>query len=101
MTQAKISLYSFAELSEQAKRKAISEHEDFLLSVGEESENEDGEMVTEYPEEIEESVVIEHIEINEYLFFEDGNLAHCVTYTGGHKKAGTTELFFHGQIIVL
>ena len=101
MTQVKISLYSFAELSDKAKQRAINEHMNFLLSEGYQEENEAGEFVTVYRNEMEEDEVIENIELNEYLFFEDGKLAHCVTYTGGHEKAGTTELFFHGQIIVL
>lgn len=41
------------------------------------------------------------IKANNYFFFKDGTLAHCTTYTGKHKKAGTTEFHFHGQTISL
>lgn len=45
-----------------------------------------------------EGVIKETIEANEYLFFANGKLANCTTYTGQHEKAGTTELNFHGEI---
>lgn len=98
MKQVTINLYSFSELSKDAQQKAINEHKDFLLSIGEEFENEDGEMVTEYPEDYEDSYVIENIEVNEYVYFEDGKLASCTTYTGKHPKSGISELNFHGRI---
>jgi len=43
----------------------------------------------------------EIIEANNYLFYADGTIAPCVTYTGDHEKAGTTELNFHGEIFTL
>jgi len=46
-----------------------------------------------------EEAIIETIEANEYFFYEDGKLANCTTYTGGHEKTGTTELHFHGKSI--
>lgn len=101
MKTATINLYEFAELSEEAKQKAISDHANFLLSEGQEYENEAGELVTEYPEELEDAYIIESIEANEYMFFHDGEMAHCVTYVGKHPKAGQTELNFHGETITL
>lgn len=98
MKTAKINLYNFSELSEEAKQKAISEHEDFLLSIGQQEENEQGQLVTVYAETMEESEVIESIEANEYLFFADGDMAQYTTYTGKHKKAGQSELKFAGEI---
>jgi hypothetical protein len=95
MKNATINLYQFNELSNEAKEKAISQHEDFLLSIGQECENEQGEMETLYSDTIERSEVIESIEMNEYYFFIDGELAHCTTYTGG-EKTGTTEFIFKG-----
>jgi len=100
MIQAKINLYQFEELNEEAKEKAISEHEGFLLSVGQQVENENGELVTEYSEEIERETVIESILINEYYFFNDGELAWICHYVDNHPtKAGITEFKFHGQTI--
>lgn len=98
MKQVTINLYSFSELSKEAQQKAIYEHKEFLLQLGEESENEDGEMITEYPDDYEDDCVIENIEANEYIYFEDGQLASCTTYTGEHEKSGITELKFHGRI---
>ena len=98
MKTAKINLYNFSELSERARQKAISEHEYFLLTIGQEEENEQGELVTVYAESIEESAVIESIEINEYLFFANGDMAQYTTYTGKHEKAGQSELKFAGEI---
>lgn len=97
MKTAKINLYNFSELSEKAKQKAISEHEDFLLSIGQQEENEQGQLVTVYAETMEESEVIESIEANEYLFFADGDMAHCVTYCGKHERAGQTDFKFSGE----
>lgn len=98
MKQVTINLYQFSELNKDAQQKAINEHKIFLLQLGEESENEDGEMITEYPEDYEDDYVIENIEANDYIFFEDGELASCTTYTGGHPKSGITELKFAGRI---
>lgn len=98
MKQVLINLYSFSELDKKAQQRAIYEHAEFMASIPMQIENEDGEMIEEYDENLEESDVIENIEANEYIFFEDGELAHCVTYTGGHPKTGTTELNFHGRI---
>lgn len=97
MKQTNINLYEFAELSQKAQGKAISEHIDFMDSLPEESENEDGTMISEYIEHSEEDA-IDSIEANEYLFYADGTLANCVTYCGAHPLAGITELKFHGEV---
>jgi len=97
MKTVQINLYSFAELSESARERAISEHGNFLDSEGEQYENEQGEMVTEYPEHTSNEI-IESIEANEYLFFANGELASCCTYVGKHPKAGTTEFTFKGNV---
>ena len=101
MKTVSINLYSFNELSNEAKEKAIFEHADFLQSIGQEVENEAGELVTEYADEIDRAEVIDSIECNEYLFFADGDMAHCVTYTGKHPRTGETEFKFHGQTITI
>lgn len=79
----RIKLYQINELTTAAKNKAIAEHREFMREL-------DG----RYSSTKE---VLENIEINEYYFFEDGELAHCTTYTGGHEKSGTTEFHFHGK----
>lgn len=96
MKNVQINLYSFSELSETAKQKAVFEHQDFLNSVPIECENENGEMVNEWHEH-SEAETIESIEINEYYFFSDGNLANITNYFGKHPKAGQSILKFAGQ----
>ena len=98
MKQVTINLYSFSELSEEAKEKAIFEHADFLQSIGQEVEDEDGNLVTEYGHEISREEVIESIDANDYIFFADGDLAHCTTYVGKHERAGETDFKFKGQV---
>lgn len=95
MKTATINLYQFNELSNEAKENAITGHENFLLSIGQEEENEDGQLVTVYYDEIDRGDVVNSIEANEYYFFADGEMAHCTTYTGG-EKTGTTEFKFKG-----
>jgi hypothetical protein len=93
MKQVTINLYSFAELDKTAANIAISNHQDFLNTL-EPLEGEDKEPTSrEYARE--------NIKINEYLFFQDGTLAHCTTYTGKHGKSGKTEFHFHGSTIEL
>ena len=45
-----------------------------------------------------EEAIKETIEANEYLFYSNGDLANCTTYTGTHEKAGKTELKHKGEI---
>lgn len=97
MKQVTINLYSFSELSKEAKKTAIQEHWTFLNSVPVEQETETGEMKEIY-EDYKEKDVIENILINEYIYFANGELANCTTYTGKHPKTGTTEFKFHGIV---
>lgn len=71
---------------------------DFLQSI-----SEDYRIIlsNEYDYLTSETAIIETIEANEYYFYSDGKLANCVTYTGKHEKAGTTELTFKNQIYTL
>ena len=95
-----IELFSYDELTGSAKTKALTQHWEFMDSIEEEYEDSNGEMVKEFVNhkriEVEES-----IRINKYLFFKDGKMAHCVTYTGKHEKAGTTEFKFMDVVYVL
>lgn len=45
--------------------------------------------------------IIESIEINEYYFFANGEMANVTKFVGNHPKSGTTELNFAGSIITL
>lgn len=96
MKQVIINLYSFNELNNDAKYLAISEHGDFMESVGIEYENEHGEIETDYnrPEDCD---IIDSIEANDYLFYENGKLARCVKYVGNHPKSGITEFTIEGS----
>ena len=91
-----INLYTIYELSENAKEKAINEHGDFLQSIGSEYEAENGDMVTDYSRPTE-AEILDSIEANEYLYFEDGEMAHTIHYCGKHEKSGTTEFNFMGN----
>jgi len=85
MVTKTINLYSFNELSEQAKEKAICTHIDFEVEVMSEDSP-----LYEYALQMEKmqtpwflgqmiyekakQTIIETIELNEYLFTEDGKL---------------------------
>jgi hypothetical protein len=89
MKNVSINLYEFGELNSDARVRAINEQTIFLNSIDREGRT------------FEDSVAIESIEANEYLFFIDGTMAHCTTYTGKHEKAGTTEFHLHGANFLL
>lgn len=98
MKTAKINLYSFEELTNEAKETAIYEALNILDSEPIECENESGEMVNEYVEHTEEYAK-EFILINDYLFFKNGKLAYTITYCGKHPKAGQSELILNGETV--
>jgi hypothetical protein len=121
----KIKLYSFDELPEDAKNKARINHIEFLGEISNNYFDNEGNVKPEFEgyfvvdviEEMErlqtpwffnETMFHEHkneideeIKINEYLFFESGELANCTTYTGKHEKSGITEFHYCGQTYVL
>ena len=109
-----IKLYSFSELSEKAKRKAIEAHREFMLSTmrPEDFITEIAEYDT--PEELQkiyeaeynyylfdDKPIIENIEANGYLFFENGELAHIVRYCGEHPLSGETHFIFKGTNYII
>ena len=109
-----ISLYSFEELSEKAQERAIREHREFLLSVMQPSDFISGDPEYDTPEQLSaayeseydyvlfnDDPVIESIECNEYLFFEDGSISNCVTFCGNHPRAGQTVLRIYGNEYVV
>ena len=97
MKTVSINLYSFSELNDHAKNRAVDEHRDFMQSFPDQYENEHGELVVEYTEYTKTDVILS-IETNEYLFFADGTLADTVQYVGKHPKVGISELTFYGEI---
>lgn len=104
-----IKLYSFSELSEKAKRKAIEAHREFELSIMRPDDFISGVAEYDTPEELQKTYeaqynyylmndepIIEIIEVNDYLFFENGELAHIVHYCREHPLSGETHFIFNG-----
>lgn len=113
MKKATINLYDFNELNPKAKERAINDHRDFLLSVmqpddfisGEPEYDTEEKLMETYNAEYEyflndDEPIIESIEINDYMFFGNGEMANVTTYTGG-PKTGTVELKFCGEVYKL
>jgi len=94
----KIKLYKYEELNEVGKEHAFEEHFDFLCSNPSDYEDENGDMVFQTEEDYTREIVEESININEYLFFIDGNMADTIHYVGKHEKAGITEFTFGGEV---
>lgn len=66
----------------------------FLKSI---LENYHKTLASEYDYRTGEEAIKEAIEANEYLFLENGELAHCTFYTGRHPKAGKEEFHLNGM----
>ena len=90
-----IKLYSFSELNEKAKRKAIEAHREFMLSIMEPDDFETDIVEYDYYARNDEPI-IENIKANDYLFFENGELAHTITYRGAHPLSGEIHFIFNG-----
>ena len=100
MIEVKIKLYRLEELPETSRRRAIEDHRTFMLDtltpdyIDGVTDWSDPEKMEMYRDEYQYIVnhdepVTESIDINEYLFFYNGDLAHVTHYTGGP---------FNGQI---
>jgi len=98
MKTVQITLFAFDELNATAQQKAISEHLEFMDSLPEEYENEEGEMISEYIEHTETDAY-ESINANDYLFFTDGTLSSVTHFSGKHPRAGQAEFTLHGETI--
>lgn len=109
-TNITIKLYELDELGEKARARAIDEHRNFMLETMYPEDFKSGDPQYDTPEELEKAYnaeydyismndepVIESIECNEYLFFEDGELAHVTHYCGKHPLSGQTWLKYHGS----
>ena len=99
MITVNINLYEFNELEIQAQEKAISNRMDFLNSIFfDDVDNDDeGDDFYNIDNTWDRKIVIDSILANNYLFYKDGSLASCTTYTGKHEKAGTTEFKLAGE----
>lgn len=109
MIETTIHLYQFHELQEQAQRKAIEEHREFLLSVMHPNDFISGDPTYDTPAQLqaaynaefeyyalEDEPIIESITINEYYFFFDGTMARVTHYTAG-PRAGKLHVEIHGE----
>lgn len=85
MKHVTINLYSLNELSELAQAKAITDHSIFLNELDAQGRD------------FDRDETIESIESNDYLFYIDGTIAYCTTYTGKHSKTGTTDFKLNGE----
>ena len=105
-----VNLYTLDELSDRARNRAIREHRDFLLSVMSPNDFISGDSEYDTPEKLNEAYeseydyylmndepIIESIEINEYLFFCDGEIANVTHYCGKHPLSGKTVLHYLGK----
>ena len=113
-TKVVIKLFSLDELSDTARSKAIEDHREFMLSIIHPNDFISGDEEHDTPEELskaceaecdyysfEDDPIIESIEANEYLFFESGDLASTIHYSGHHPLAGEAHLVFHGEHYIL
>ena len=100
-----INLYSYDELDEGAKEKAFNEHEEFLRETPQTYEDDEGnekyDNMNKWTQEDIREYVEDSIKINEYLFFENGEMANITHFTGKHEKTGTTEFYFCGKTYIL
>lgn len=96
MKTIKINLYTFAELSDEAREYAINEALNYLNSISVVYEDEAGEMKSESIVHTEEDAE-DFINANEYLFFKNGEQAQTITYCGDHPQKGESELNLFGE----
>lgn len=76
MLTATINLYEFRELSDEAKRKAIDDEIEFLIDVVNSTYfDTEEEYQAELADVQRDEEAIHCIELNDYLFFENGEMA--------------------------
>lgn len=106
-----INLFPFSELSEKAKQNAIFEHRQFMLSDMQPEDFITGCAEYDTPEELQKAYdseyeyilfndvpVIESIEINEYLFFSNGDFAPVFyKFPDGTTKSRESYIKIHGE----
>ena len=106
-----INLYKLDELTPEAREYAIESHRIFLLNEMSPEDFISGESKYDTPEKLKEAYeseyeyysmnddpIIESIECNEYLFFEDGELANTCHYWKNHPtKPDQTWIKYNGM----
>ena len=93
-----IDLFELKELGNEAMERAIEEHRNFLLNTVDDDADYEG----RYSDILEDDeYVIDNIELNEYLFYSHGDLAHTINYCGNHPKTGTRELILGSKVYQL
>lgn len=94
-----IKLFSLAELSSEAREITLDEHREFLVSVySDDMYDESLEMTQEiYENELTEIDVVESIDINDYLYYQSGEMAHTIRFTGKHPRSGERILKHQGE----
>ena len=109
-TGIEIRLYNVNELNENARKKAIEEHRQFELSImqpkdficGDAEYDTEEKLQEQYESEYDyylmnDEPIIENIEANDYLFFENGEIAPITTYIKDNK-AYKIELKLNGIV---
>lgn len=104
-----VNLYSFDELSEDAKQYAIDDHRRFLLDIMRPEDFISGDPEYDTPEMLRDAYnseydyyeknddpIIESIEANEYLFYKSGELAHTTYFYAGPRE-GEEVLHYQGK----
>lgn len=105
-----INLFPFSELSEKAQQKAIFEHRQFMLETMQPEDFISGCAEYDTPEELQKAYeseyeyilfnddpVVESIEINEHLFYSNGDFAPVVyKYPNRTMKSRETYIKIHG-----
>jgi len=100
-----LNLFKYEELSEESRQKAFDNQKQYLWENPQtyETENDKGELIEKYDnmDEWTQKEIIEYVEeiinINEYLFFEDGEQAPITRYVGKHNRAGEIDLRLFGK----
>lgn len=105
-----VTVYKLEELSDSARQYAIDEHRSFLLDEMQPSDFISGDPEYDTPEMLQEvfeseyeayatddDIIIESIEANEYMFFDNGKIANVCHYCKNHPtRPDQTWINYHG-----
>ncbi len=89
--EIKLQLFELYELSKEAQTKAINDTIGFM----ENTEQQEGDY------EIDEYSAVALIEINQWLYYKNGELADITHYVGKHELAGQTWLELAGDVYLV
>lgn len=99
--QVTVELYKLNELSNEVRGKVIKDHMHFLSNDYDDVDIEIHGSIKEYWNSITEESAIESIEVNEYLYYSDGNIANVVHYCGKHERSGEQVLTFDNKEYII